>query len=369
MKVYGNFRNDKNKTVYVLGAGFSAAAKAPMQDRIIAKIFETFDEQDEKLQKFTRFLKDVLFIDSSQFDKIALEDIFTPLDRCLLENVSFRKLSIQEVKEERENIIFLIGKTLQNILASPDKECIDTFARHLVNESKIRKKGGYKKYDPVSVITTNWDILLDTSIKEAIRQIDPDGHVDYLCHISSFNEHDKTVMPGLEALGQGKYIVKLLKLHGSLNWIQCPKCNRLYADFDSKIAVDQFLNPQFCRHCLENFKTELGCRLESNIVMPTFLKNLSNTQLKLIWQNAGIELSEASKIIFIGYSLPQADFEIRQLMARTVRETAEIEVVTLGSKGDEGIKDMISRYKVFFGKRKFNEPFFEGTQKYIENNL
>jgi len=61
--------------------------------------------------------------------------------------------------------------------------------------------------------------------------------------------------------------------------------------------------------------------------MPTFLKNLTNTQYKLIWQNAAIELSEATKIVFIGYSLPAADFEMKQILSRMVRDTAEIEVV------------------------------------------
>ena len=57
-------------------------------------------------------------------------------------------------------------------------------------------------------------------------------------------------------------------------------------------------------------------KLQSNLLLPTYLKNLSNIQIKLVWQNAAIELSEAMRIVFIGYSLPAADFEIRQLLAR-----------------------------------------------------
>jgi hypothetical protein len=41
----------------------------------------------------------------------------------------------------------------------------------------------------------------------------------------------------------------------------------------------------------------------------------------------GIEISEATEIIFIGYSLPNADFEMRQLLSRMTRESAEITVV------------------------------------------
>jgi len=42
-------------------------------------------------------------------------------------------------------------------------------------------------------------------------------------------------------MGKGGFNVKLLKLHGSLNWLQCPRCNRLFVDFDNKIAVGQYI--------------------------------------------------------------------------------------------------------------------------------
>ena len=60
--------------------------------------------------------------------------------------------------------------------------------------------------------------------------------------------------------------------------------------------------------------------------MPTFLKDLSNFQVKLIWQNAGVEIMEARRLVFVGYSLPQADFEFRQLISRMVHKHAKIEV-------------------------------------------
>ena len=85
----------------------------------------------------------------------------------------------------------------------------------------------------------------------------------------------------------------------------------------------------YCRHCRKNYGIpEINSiKLQSNLLLPTYLKNLSNIQIKLVWQNAAIELSEASRIVFIGYSLPAADFEIRQLLARMIRPNAEIQVV------------------------------------------
>ena len=102
--------------------------------------------------------------------------------------------------------------------------------------------------------------------------------------------------------------------------------------------------------------------------MPTFLKDLSNPQYKLIWQNAGVELSEAERIIFIGYSLPSADFEMRQLLSRMVRDNAAITVVDFGEEQSEIIKNMKMRYKTFFGNRSI-DFCLDGAKKYIEENL
>lgn len=97
-------------------------------------------------------------------------------------------------------------------------EYINNFAKYLVSEASARNKGNYKVADPVSVISTNWDILLDNSIHSDIVSNFPDeAVVDYCCYISSYQTEDETVKPGLEMLGRGGFNVKLLTLHGSLN--------------------------------------------------------------------------------------------------------------------------------------------------------
>ncbi|HEY5499339.1 MAG TPA: hypothetical protein VIK20_03020, partial [Bacteroidales bacterium] len=125
--------------------------------------------------------------------------------------------------------------------------------------------------------------------------------------------------------------------------------------------------------CEKNFHnvhtSDGGGFLSSQLVMPTFLKDLSNVQLKLIWQNAGIELSEASIIIFMGYSFPMADFELRQLLARTVRHDAQIEVVLSSHDIPNNQNDLNSpefRYRSFFGKRKINFNY-DGVEQYIDS--
>jgi hypothetical protein len=90
-----------------------------------------------------------------------------------------------------------------------------------------------------------------------------------------------------------------------MNWLQCSNCQRLFVQFDSgKINLRAFADGSLCRHCV---KREINANLHGALVMPTFLKDLSNFQIKLIWQNASVELMEAHKLVFVGYSLPYAD--------------------------------------------------------------
>jgi hypothetical protein len=363
----------KNKTVYVLGAGFSIDAGAPLQNNIVEDIFKLYTAKnylfrEGQIEEFKNFLTSTLYIQEELHFKIPLEDIFTPLDRCLADNISFRDLNVDEIKKKRELIYHLIGITLKDKLENVDKKYVNTFARHLFELCEHRKDKNYVNIDSVSVISTNWDILLDNSIKEIIRTSGENAVVDYCCYISSHGPNDHTVKPGLEILGQGGFNIKLLKLHGSYNWLQCPRCLRVYVEFNEKIAVNQYENKDTCRHCDENFRKQNSHTLTSNLIMPTFLKDFSNPQYKLIWQNAGIELAEATRVVFIGYSLPQADFEMRQLLSRMIREDAEIEVVTKGPQNKQSTIDLKERYNVFFGKR---EPkfFYDGVTHYINNNL
>lgn len=373
----------KQKTVFVLGAGFSAAVKngnqvkVPSQEDLVKQIIVYQEHFMPEYKRFRTFLEETMNIPESYHLLIPLEDIFTPLDKCIAEGISFRNIDANQAKEIRELIDFLIGKTLEIILMGDvQKDYVDNFAEYLVRKSHCRANNKYSNYDPVSVISTNWDILLDNSIQDALKSIydgsvQTKGVVDYCCHISSYLKYDDSVKPGLEILGKGGFNVKLLKLHGSLNWLQCPKCNRLYVDFHNKIAVKQYtLEKEYkekCKHCNDNFGIHLAHNLVSNLIMPTFMKNLSNAQYKLIWQNAAIELSEASKIVFIGYSLPAADFEMKQMLSRMVRKDAEIEVVDFGDENSEKIKSIRSRYEVFFGRN--IQMHCTGVVEFINNHL
>ena len=348
------------KTVYFLGAGFSCDAGGPIQNGILKNIFsdgfaEKFKENKDittALEKFNDFIAEGLLISLDKKMDLALEDVFTPLDRCINDNKSFKEYSVNDILQMREQFHLLMAASIHygvDLKEQKDKRYIDKFAKYI---DSIAYKRIAEKKDKISVITTNWDILLDNRIKQAVETRNNENNflsvVDYCCYMSSL-ENDESIKPGLLALGNGGYNVKYLKLHGSMNWLHCPMCQRMYIKFGEKIMF----NEAYCKHCKKNHKLEdiESVKLKSNLLLPTFLKDLSNIQIQLVWQNAAIELSEASKIVFIGYSLPAADFEVRQLLSRTVRKDAKIEVVLYPGDKNENGSDAENRYRTFFGKR------------------
>ena len=374
-----------NKTVYFLGAGFSADAGGPIQNQIIQfilddKFIEKFQSNPEVIKarkNFIKFIEKTLSIDKKLWNNIALEDIFTPIDRALSTGKSFKNFGTNELIKLREEFHLLMGSAIKfGVDNENNKDYINEFAKYINTIAQKRLENGL---DEISVITTNWDILLDNSLEDLTRRYsiineDKLAVVDYCCYISSLEKNDEYIKPGLLALGKGGYNIKYLKLHGSMNWLHCPNCQRMYVKFGEKTILQ---NKQHCRHCMVNYKfseNESSIELRGNLLLPTFIKDLSNIQIQLIWQNAGIELSEASKVVFIGYSLPQADFEIRQLLSRCIPNHTEIEVVLYPfnkdiPKSQEQKENEMLPWKTFFGKRIKNDDsfIFKTVPEYVES--
>lgn len=363
-----------DKTVFFLGAGFSADAGGPIQNQIIQFILK--DDFDEKFRskpkilaakkEFIDFITKSLEIEENLWDSIALEDIFTPIDRSISHAKSFKKFDVKQLADKREKFHLLMGAAIQYGVdyQGKSKNYIDSFANY-INGIAEKRLSDLKK-DQIALITTNWDLLLDNSLNKLVRDFsrikEQEGSkklavVDYCCYISSLDKYDEFIKPGLLALGRDGYNIKYLKLHGSMNWLHCPNCQRMYVKYDKKTML---MNSHMgCEHCHTNFKipkTDSAIRLRSNLLLPTFIKDLSNIQIQLVWQNAGIELAEASKVVFIGYSLPQADYEIRQLLSRCIPNHAEVEIVCYPNKSGRGKTDAEKEedrkwHKTFFGDR------------------
>lgn len=332
----------KDKTIYFLGAGFPMDAGAPSQDQLMQRLRDfdpvyyaadhTYWNDDiesileAKSTRVREFIDSLLMLN---YDA-DLEDIYTPIDRCIMDNRSFRQFSAHQLVEIREDLNSLIAFIIDRSFRDPgvEPQYIDRFANYIVesNRSYAREKS--------VIFTTNWDIALDHKIHHASNDSPRDYNVvDYCCHYTHFEE-GPAVIPGLVAHARRVPTNKMLKLHGSYNWLTCSNCGKVQVGMDEKIVLRQYAGNTSCGFCDSQ-------HLQSTVLMPTFLKTNRAPQLRNVWEQAGVELSEAHKIVFLGYSFPMADFEIKQLLSRFVSPETEIEVV-LTSSSDSAYYDSLN---------------------------
>ena len=356
---------------------FSIPAGAPSQAALlgIALKMRLDNGLSERRENVRMFLREALNVDE---EKVTLEDVYTPIDRCISDGIGLKSYSLADLHKVREDLGSLVGFAIRHEFGNVpynQGEYVNVFARHLVEKAAVRAElaagaensKAAKAYDPLAVISLNWDILLDNALNDALRakdngmrgDYDPFGVVDYCCYISSVDPNESTIRTGLWSLGCRGYNVKFLKIHGSMNWLQCSNCQQMFVGFDEKLMLRIIEEPMYCRHC---GKQGNRSQLRGSLVMPTFLKDLRNFQIKLVWQNAAVELMEARRLVFIGYSLPHADFEFRQLLSRMVHKDSKIDVVLWGKS--ENYKAECERYESFFSKHSL--AFFpEGAEAYM----
>jgi hypothetical protein len=212
----------------------------------------------------------------------------------------------------------------------------------------------------MTVVTTNWDTEAESCIYDGIDA------VNY----------------GLDVITDGKRRpppdgIPILKLHGCVNRGYCDCCkalisfgsqlknvvvnNRLLLEPDDFVAFEQDKAAEILRRDKRSRQTRqcLGCggRITARVATFSFRKDLNPHAFYTIWDKAYTSLQLASTWIFVGYSLPEADTEIRhllksaQLSRKDVRELS-IDVVL---KGDcqAGV-----RYERFFGLS--DERVFQG---------
>lgn len=395
---------DTKKTVYVLGAGASASAGVPTQAGILPLIFtinrETFDISqidsdilslsiDEGLQRiadhYDRFdgyrqtvgdfilsnfssikksiqyktlLQNALDIHASDVDSqaererilflaydvvksvnVALEDVFTIFDSVATGREHFRLYSPITMDEIHKKLKMCIIYAL-SVAISTSKEPNDyaSFSEYLV-ETRLKTKA---KDDPFSVITTNWDDLLERKLYELCEKknstLAPRQQKILLdlCFYNYDLSNSPDHVPSTQVKAKGNRNIKVLKMHGSLAWLECPRCKRIYTDFSNEIASEEF-SEILCPYCRNEERKEGSPHLRNLIITPTFLKSLDNLNIKNIWQNAFIDISEATEIVFVGYSLPDADFEMRCLLKKAIRQDARITVVLRQSSNPDTI--------------------------------
>jgi len=204
-----------------------------------------------------------------------------------------------------------------------------------------------KKTSDITVITTNYDLVIDGQFKEKIKN----NRINFGIPYRDVDD-DRILLPPERPL------FNYYKLHGSLNWLACNNCGHYYINPWGSIAHQPFrrdVDSDNTCYCSDRV------RLRNVLVAPSLVRDIRDPNLLQIWKGAMEAIRTADKLIFIGYSLPAEDLAIksiimRGLYSRSKESPLRVDVVQTSDKA-------LPNYRNIFGKniRYFNQ----GLEAYL----
>jgi NAD-dependent SIR2 family protein deacetylase len=290
-----------------------------------------------------------------------LDDVLTLLDYSVVRQVPLhRDYGVEWAALARHRLIRMIAESInEGIRVEASPQCQSMFLA--LAEARTAGSRGVR----TSVITTNYDVVVDKLLMAEglgvnygfnVRQVftgeqlmdDDDARRSPEAYSRKWRlgNYSGTV-------NEGK--VPLLKVHGSVNWLYCPKCNEVDAVLDDRPEGTCVLRSQ-APVCASR-----ACTAEQEylLVTPTLFKVYENSFLARTWELAERALRNASVVIFIGYSLPEADYELRCLLTRALGARARLKIVVVDADLDQvkkaarrnAIRAVGRQYRSLFGNR------------------
>ncbi len=324
--------------MYFIGSGFSCGAGAPLTKDILhnikrrAKSLPPAHELNEIVTKIIKPFESL--INNNQIDA---ESLLTALNnfsiaRHVLQENNRSKL-IRWRDDLKWTIIWEIGKSVEN---NPNKNLYDYFVKNLVDKND-------------AILSLNYDLIVENAFERTNVQYDP-GY-----HFGNNQYGDFTQVAKFQF--QNKSMPRLIKLHGSMNWlkcnghvqgngtvIDCPNNGNLWV-FSKKVADTQYFAQH---HFTKNLKHCDTCDsiLDPVIIPPQLDKSdLIKNHYQILWNQAYLELIKADEITFIGCSLREADVDVCNLLRFAVNDpkarVSSINVI-------DPTMNTIDRFKRFF---------------------
>lgn len=297
-----------DEVVFVFGAGASASAGAPLMRNFLDRAERLQStggtRSPESFELVFRGLAQLMRVHSkATLDTDNLESVFAAFEMAALFGRPLGDLEEEEVADLPGALRDVIADTLDaTVKLSYEREkgfLPDSTYKKFV-DVLIKKVGSSGRRIFPSLFTFNYDVALD-----------------YALHWSNLRVTYRLDFPANTA-GD----IELGKLHGSLNWGQCPKCNEVVPHglgqyfkeigwrtprADMQVPLNYPSRLIQLDHCEEH---KLGGPF---VVPPTWNKAAHYSQIQPVWRLAAERLSQAQHIYVIGYSLPESDHFFRHL--------------------------------------------------------
>ncbi len=277
----------QRNSVYVIGAGFSAGLGFPLTSDLLVRLWDRIDtDLRSQLERVIRFHHPGF--DSDKFTSFPnVEQLLSEMqvnDQLFHASRQYEgKFTKQDLKDLQRNFLMQVAHWFHELagkicLTAPKDEWLKRFRDRIVAED-------------AAIISFNWDLVLDQLL---------------------FGDAINAASYGLAGDSDGPI---LLKPHGSLNWFEGKLGEYLKDNRRTRILDDsEGSNRVYAFRKFRSPISKKGREYTPILVPPVYLKNFETPIFKLLWQNCVRALSQARKVIFLGYSMPLADVHAQLIM-------------------------------------------------------
>lgn len=277
----------KRDCVYVIGAGFSAGLGYPLTHDLLLRLWKRIDG------KLKRDLKRVVRFHHPSFDPKRFSS-FPNVEQLLSEMAvneelfdASRQYAGNFTKEDLQNlqrdILLKTADWFHELSGSPvilkaRAEWLKRFRARVIKEN-------------AAIISFNWDLILDRLFfKNGI------GQASY-----GFNQ-------------KAAHSPVLLKPHGSLNWFE-DKPGRHIKEEKRVLVHSEGGQDVYAFLDLSRSPTSRRGRIYFPLIVPPiYLKKFDKPVFRALWRNCTSVLSQAKKVVFLGYSMPLADLHAQFIL-------------------------------------------------------
>jgi len=286
--------------VFILGAGASVESGPPLMKDFLWTARDLlkqktggFVSQPEGAGELMELLPRLQRLHAkANLDLENIEELFGVLELARLTG-HLEGWNAEDIARHRDALVSLLARTVEATLRLP------------VSGKKVLAPRPYealvshlKRLGDCAVITFNYDLGLDYALyREGLG-------ADY-------------GLPGSSGT------IRLLKLHGSINWSRCPKCGQIVPyTLEKYFSTRQWMFLDEMPYVRLDMIDQLTALVDKEghqvdglpaIIPPSWNKTEYHQMMGQVWTAAGAELRTAESVYVAGYSLPASDYFFRFL--------------------------------------------------------
>jgi len=278
------------KTVYVLGAGFSRDAGCPtvsefISKKMILRLKKSLTKEEKQklalLQSYWEYRIEEGYCDSN------IESVFNHVSAArylFMESMTELDTSSYDAQNIYDDLQWFILKTLKESTKKKIPKEYHKFVKEILQPQDV-------------IISFNYDLVLENVFS--------DEKIPFDYGISEPQKDDRMI----------------LKLHGSANWVYCKDCGHTYPTNDYS-GLDALLGKIKCHNCKKK-------KLEPILIPPTLYKDYQDQarggMIQGLWSRANEELYTADNVVFIGFSMAQTDAYAQELFKLSSNMNPELQ--------------------------------------------